>query len=127
MLSGGFSKTNCFGAVGIFIPNHPLDLFKEKTGVVSGEELEREELHFFPHGINLNSVKQVEENPLKIGFGVIYLIFVAVGVIYELVINKFTEIAIVNYVLTGFLYASGVYIAFFIIAKMVLFVLKQEK
>ena len=64
---------------------------------------------------------------MKIGFGLIYLIFVAIGVIYELAINKFTEIAIVNYVLTGFLYASGIYIVFFIVAKIVLWAMRREK
>jgi hypothetical protein len=64
---------------------------------------------------------------MKIGFGIVYLIFVAVGVIYELAINSFTGIAIVNYVLTGFLYSSGIFILFFIAAKIVLFVMKRER
>jgi hypothetical protein len=64
---------------------------------------------------------------MKIGFGIVYLIFVAVGVIYELVINSFTQIAIVNYVLTGFLYSSGIFILFFIVAKIVLFVMNRER
>ena len=64
---------------------------------------------------------------MKIGFGVVYLIFLAIGIIYELVINSFTQIAIVNYVLTGFLYASAIFIAFFIVAKIAIFVLKRER
>jgi hypothetical protein len=64
---------------------------------------------------------------MKIGFGLVYLIFIAIGVIYELVINSFTQIAIVNYVLTGFLYASGIFIAFFIVAKIANFVIRRER
>jgi hypothetical protein len=64
---------------------------------------------------------------MKIGFGVVYLVFVAIGLLYELVINSFTQIAIVNYLLTGFLYASGIFILFFIIAKLALFVFRREK
>jgi hypothetical protein len=64
---------------------------------------------------------------MKIGFGMIYLVFVAVALLYELVINSFTQIAIVNYLLTGFLYASGVFILFFLIAKVALFVFRREK
>ncbi|MDA4111462.1 MAG: hypothetical protein OK439_02915 [Thaumarchaeota archaeon] len=64
---------------------------------------------------------------MKIGFGIVYLGFLLVGVLYELIINSFTWVAIVNYVLTGFLYASGVFIIFFIVAKIVLFVIRRER
>ena len=64
---------------------------------------------------------------MKIGFGIIYLIFLAIGILYELVINSFTEIAIVNYVLTGFLYASLVFIIFFIVAKIAVYVIRRER
>ena len=64
---------------------------------------------------------------MKIGFGMVYLVFVAIALLYELVINSFTQIAIVNYLLTGFLYASGIFILFFIIAKVALFMFRREK
>jgi hypothetical protein len=64
---------------------------------------------------------------MKIGFGLIYLIFLAIGILYELAIHSFTEIAIINYVLTGFLYASLIFIAFFIVAKIAIYVVKRER
>ena len=64
---------------------------------------------------------------MKIGFGLVYLIFIAIGIIYELVINSFTPIAIVNYVLTGFLYASAIFIGFFIVLKIAIFVVRRER
>ena len=64
---------------------------------------------------------------MKIGFGIIYLIFLAIGILYELAINSFTEIAIVNYVLTGFLYASLVFVIFFIVAKIAIYVIRRER
>jgi hypothetical protein len=42
---------------------------------------------------------------MKIRFGLIYFGFVVVGTGYELYINHFSGVAIVNYLLTGFLYS----------------------
>lgn len=54
---------------------------------------------------------------MKIRFGLIYLAFLVVGAGYELYKNHFTEFAIVNYLLTGFLYSSVAFIIFYIVAR----------
>ncbi len=59
---------------------------------------------------------------MKIRFGLIYLAFVIVGAGYELYIHHFAEFAIVNYLLTGFLYSSTFFILFYIVVRIVIFV-----
>ncbi|MDG6923832.1 MAG: hypothetical protein JRN67_11140 [Nitrososphaerota archaeon] len=43
---------------------------------------------------------------MKIGFGVIFLVFTLAGVIYELVSNSFSIYGIVDYLLIGFVITS---------------------
>jgi hypothetical protein len=57
---------------------------------------------------------------MKIRYGLIYIGFVVVGAGYEFYINHFSGIAIVNYLLTGFLYASAFFIAFYVVARIVI-------
>ncbi len=58
---------------------------------------------------------------MKIRFGLIYLAFLVVGAGYELYKNHFSGNGIVNYLLTGFLYSSVFFIAFYIVVKIVIF------
>ncbi|HYB03129.1 MAG TPA: hypothetical protein VED17_01615 [Nitrososphaerales archaeon] len=58
---------------------------------------------------------------MKIRFGLIYLVFVVIGASYELVANHFSGIAIVNYLLDGFLYSSIIFIIFYIIVRIAFF------
>jgi len=59
---------------------------------------------------------------MKIPFGLIYLVFLVIGLVYESYINHFSVNGFVNYLLSGFLYASLVFIVFYIIVKIVIFV-----
>jgi hypothetical protein len=54
---------------------------------------------------------------MKIRFGLIYLVLIIVAEGYELYKNHFTEFAVVNYLLTGFLYASVAFIIVYIVVK----------
>jgi len=58
---------------------------------------------------------------MKIRFGLIYLALLIVGAGYELYKNHFSGVAIVNYLLTGFLYSSIFFIAFYILAKVAIY------
>ena len=58
---------------------------------------------------------------MKIRFGLVYLVFLVVGAGYELYINHFTGNGIVNYLLTGFLYSSVFFIAFYIVVRIVIY------
>jgi hypothetical protein len=62
---------------------------------------------------------------MKIRFGLIYLAFVLVGVLYEAEMNHFSGIAVVNYVLIGFLYSSFFFIIFYIVVDIVLSVVRR--
>jgi hypothetical protein len=58
---------------------------------------------------------------MKIRFGPIYLAFLIVGLGYESYIHHFTEAAVVNYLLVGFLYSSLAFIIFYIIVRIAIF------
>jgi hypothetical protein len=64
---------------------------------------------------------------MKIRFGLIYLAFVLVGALYESEVNHFSGIAFVNYLLTGFLYSSVFFIAFYIAIRIVVLVYGRLK
>jgi hypothetical protein len=63
---------------------------------------------------------------LRIRFGLVYLGFVLVGVLYELIIHSFAEFAIVNYTLEGFLLATGTFLVLYIAAQIAMFVGKKR-
>lgn len=58
---------------------------------------------------------------MKIRFGPIYLAFLVVGFAYESYLNHFTGYAVVNYLLTGFLYSAVAFIIFYIVIKVATF------
>jgi len=64
---------------------------------------------------------------MRIRFGLIYLLFVLVGELYEAEMNHFSGIAVVNYLLTGFLYSSAFFIIFYIAVQIVVFVYGRLK
>ncbi len=64
---------------------------------------------------------------MKIRFGLIYLAFVLVGALYEAEMNHFSGIAVVNYLLTGFLYSSVFFIVFYIVVRIAVFVFGRFK
>lgn len=62
---------------------------------------------------------------MKIRFGLIYLAFIVIGEGYELYLNHFSNVAIVNYLLVGFLYSSIFFIVFYIVARFVIFAVSR--
>lgn len=64
---------------------------------------------------------------MKIPYGLIYLVFLIIGLVYESYINHFSAVAYVNYLLIGFLYASVAFIVFYIILRIVLFIVNRVR
>jgi hypothetical protein len=60
---------------------------------------------------------------MKIRFGLIFLVFLVIGLGYEAYINHFSGYAYVNYLLTGFLYSALAFIVFYIVVKIILAVI----
>lgn len=63
--------------------------------------------------------RRIRFERMKIRFGLIYLAVVVIGAGYELYINHFTVNGIVNYLLTGFLYSSVIFIGFYIVVRII--------